>query len=128
MPHAAHDIGVARQIGTHSDVVEVAPGARWLMISGTPGLGADGAPPGDIIGQAEIAWSHILTILGRAGMGVHDLVKINKYLLHASDIPAYADVRAKFLGQARPASMLVVVPALVRPDFLIEIEAYAAKV
>ena len=77
MPHAAHDIGVARQIGTHSDVVEVAPGARWLMISGTPGLGADGAPPGDIIGQAEIAWSHILTILGRAGMGVHDLVKIN---------------------------------------------------
>src|SRR6266508_5810914 len=50
-----------------------------------------------------------------------------QYLLHASDIPAYADVRAKFLGQARPASMLVVVPALVRPDFLIEIEAYAAK-
>jgi 2-iminobutanoate/2-iminopropanoate deaminase len=128
MSHASHDIGVARQIGTYIDAVEAAPGARWLMISGTPGLGADGALPGDIVGQAEIAWSHILTILGQAGMGIHDVVKINQYLLRASDIPAYAKVRAKFLGQARPASTLLVVPALARPDFLIEVEACAAKV
>jgi 2-iminobutanoate/2-iminopropanoate deaminase len=31
------------------------------------------------------------------------------------------------MGDARPASMLLVVPALVRPEFLVEIEACAAK-
>jgi enamine deaminase RidA (YjgF/YER057c/UK114 family) len=38
----------------------------------------------------------------------------------------FSPIRARWLGDNRPASMLVVVPALVRPEFLIEIEAYAA--
>ena len=49
-------------------------------------------------------------------------------LTHAEDIPAYAKVRSRFLGSARPASMLLIVPELVRPEFLLEIEAVAAKV
>jgi 2-iminobutanoate/2-iminopropanoate deaminase len=36
-------------------------------------------------------------------------------------------VRARFLGDARPASMLLLTPALVRPEFLLEVEAIAAK-
>jgi 2-iminobutanoate/2-iminopropanoate deaminase len=47
--------------------------------------------------------------------------------VRASDIPAYAQIRARVLGDARPASMLLVVPALVRPEFLLEIDAVAAK-
>jgi 2-iminobutanoate/2-iminopropanoate deaminase len=123
-----HDIGVATQIGTYSDGVEVPQGARWLYTAGTPGLAADGTLPADIAGQAEIAWKHIATLLERAGMTVHDLVKVTQYLLRAEDIPAYAAVRKRFLGDARPASMLLVVPALVRPDFLVEVEIVAAKV
>ena len=61
-------------------------------------------------------------------MSVHDLVKITQYLTRPSDIPAYAAVRERVLDGARPASMLLIVPELVRPDFLLEIEAYAAKV
>ena len=128
MSHRLHDIGVARQIGTYSDAVEVAPNARWLFTAGTPGLSTDGALPADITGQAELAWSHIVTMLERAGMSVHDLVKITQYLTRTSDIPAYAAVRQRVLDGARPASMLLIVPELVRPDFLLEIEAYAAKV
>ena len=60
-------------------------------------------------------------------MNVNDLVKVTHYLLRAEDIPAYVQVRAKFLGDARPASMLLIVPALVKPNFLLEIEAIAAK-
>ena len=48
----------------------------------------------------------------RAGMTVHDLVKVTQYLLRAEDIPAYAAVRKRFLGDARPASMLLVSDAL----------------
>jgi len=124
--HAIHDIGVARRIGTYSDAIEVAPNRRWLVTSGTPGMTADATVPGDITAQAEVAWTHIVTMLGRAGMDVGDLVKITQYLLRASDISAYAKVRAQFLGDARPASMLLIVPALVRPEFLVEIEACAA--
>jgi enamine deaminase RidA (YjgF/YER057c/UK114 family) len=54
-------------------------------------------------------------------------VKVTQYLTNANDIAAHAEVRARFLGSARPASMLVVVPALVWPQMTIEIEAWAAR-
>ena len=122
-----HDIGVASQIGTYSDAIEVPSGQRWLNTAGTPGLAVDGTLPADIAGQSEIAWRHIITLLERADMTVHDLVKVTQYLLRAEDIRPYAAVRSRFLGSARPASMLLIVPALVRPEFLLEVEAVAAK-
>lgn len=127
MPNQIHDIGVASKIGLYSDATEVPANARWLFTSGTPGLPLDGLLPPDIVGQAEIAWTHIVTMLDQAGMAVQDLVKVTHYLTRASDIPAYVKVRARFLGDARPAAMLLIVPELVRPEFLLEIEAYAAK-
>jgi 2-iminobutanoate/2-iminopropanoate deaminase len=122
-----HDIGVASQIGKYGDAMEVAANSRWLLTSGTPGLALDGALPDDIAAQSELAWSHIVALLGRAGMTVGDLVKVTQYLTSESDIARYAQVRSRFLGDARPASMLMVIPALVRPGFLVEIEIVAAK-
>lgn len=127
MTHKIHDIGVAARIGTYSDCIEASPNQRWLFTSGTPGMDAAGELPGDITAQAELAWGHILTMLDRAGMAVGDLVKITQYLTRAEDIPAYAKVRARVLGEARPASMMLVVAALPRPEFLLEIEAVAAR-
>ena len=127
MANKFHDVGVASQIGTYSDAVEAPAGARWLFTSGTPGLARDGALPDDIAGQAEIAWRHIVDMLAQAGMTVADLVKVTHYLTRASDIAGYVKVRARFLGDARPASMLLVVPELVRPQFLLEVEAITAK-
>ncbi len=127
MPHTRHDVGVARQIGSYSDAVEVAPHARWLFTAGTPGLALDGSLPTDIAGQAELAWTHIVAMLKRAEMDVHDLVRVTHYLVRPEDIPGYVAVRARFLGTARPASMLLIVPGLVRPEFLLEVEAHAAK-
>ena len=101
--------------------------ARWLITAGTPGLGPDGHLPADITGQAEIAWTHIVACLERAGMTVDNIVKVTQYLVQPADIPAYAKVRALFLGSARPASMLLVVPALVRAEFLVEVEVQAAR-
>lgn len=127
MTRTIHDIGVACQVGRYSDAVEVRGNARWLFTSGTPGLAVDGALPADITGQAELAWRHIIAMLERAGMAVNDLVKVTHYLLRPADIPAYVEVRTRVLGAARPASMLLVVPQLAKPEFLLEIEAYAAK-
>lgn len=43
------------------------------------------------------------------------------------NMSAYAEVRARFLGDARAASMLLTIPQLVWPEFVIEVEVLAAK-
>jgi enamine deaminase RidA (YjgF/YER057c/UK114 family) len=127
MHHAIVEIGVARQIGAYSDAIEVKPGLRWLLTSGTPGLATNGDLPADITGQAELAWAHIGRMLAQANMTVADIVKATTYLTRAQDMPPYAKVRTRVLGDARPAFMLLVVPQLVRPEFLLEVEVVAAS-
>jgi 2-iminobutanoate/2-iminopropanoate deaminase len=120
-----HDIGVASQIGKYSDAVETSCPGRLLFLSGTPGLAPDGTLPATFEEQAEQAWKNVIALLENAGMGPEHLVKISQYLIRSEDVPLYPPIRAKWLGDNRPASMLVIVPGLVRPDILIEIEAYA---
>jgi enamine deaminase RidA (YjgF/YER057c/UK114 family) len=121
-----HDIGIARQIGNYSDAVEISHTGRILFLSGTPGLTPDGKLSQDFEEQAEQAWRNVLALLELAGMGPDHLVKIVQYLVRSEDIRKYSAVRTKMLGACRPASMLLVISALARPDFLIEIEAYAS--
>ena len=125
--NTSHDIGVAARIGTYSDAVEVASSARWLALSGTPGMTPEGTIPSSFEEEATQAWTNVCAALSTAGFTVDDLVKITQYLTNAGDIAAHAAVRSRFLGSARPASMLLVVPALVWPQMTIEIEAWAAR-
>jgi enamine deaminase RidA (YjgF/YER057c/UK114 family) len=127
MAHQRVDVGVAAKIGSYSDAMLTQPNLRWLMTAGTPGMAPDGTTPEGITAQAEQAWKNIVAMLEKAGMTVNDLVKVTHYLVRSEDIKPYVDVRKRFLGDARPASMLLVVPALVRPEFLVEIEACAAR-
>ena len=83
--------------------------------------------PKDITGQAELAWQHVIGLLKKADMTVADIVKVTQYLTRADDTAAYAKVRSRFLGQVRPASMLLVIPQLVWPGILVEVEIIAAK-
>jgi enamine deaminase RidA (YjgF/YER057c/UK114 family) len=121
-----HDIGVAARIGKYSDAVEVTQPARLLFLSGAPGLDAEGRLPESFAEQADQAWSNVFALLHSAGMGPEHLVKVTQYLTRSEDIPHYPPIRSKWLGEHRPSSMLAVIPALVRPEFLIEIEVIAA--
>jgi 2-iminobutanoate/2-iminopropanoate deaminase len=125
--HSLYDIGVASQIGSYSDAIGVDANMRWLFTSGTPGLLKEKKLPGDIRQQAAATWENILSLLKRAEMTVDDIVRVTQYLVHAEDVQAYAAVRKTYLGDAKPASMLLVIPQLVWPDILIEIEVIAAK-
>jgi 2-iminobutanoate/2-iminopropanoate deaminase len=58
-------------------------------------------------------------------MGPEHLVKVTQYLVRIEDLPLYPPIRVKWLKDNRPASMLVIVPGLVRPYILIEVEGYA---
>jgi 2-iminobutanoate/2-iminopropanoate deaminase len=127
MTHKLHDLGVASQIGLYSDAVEVAGNQRWLITAGTPGLTATGELPDDIKGQSEIAWKHIMAMLDAAGMTVADIIKVTQYLIKPEHIVSYAQVRNRVLAGLKPASMLLVIPQLVRPEFLVEVEIIAVK-
>src|SRR5215469_5429349 len=81
----------------------------------------------DITGQSELAWENMLRVLSKADMTVDDIVKVTQYLTRAEDIKACSQVRNRFLGTARPASMLLVIPQLVWPNLLVEVEIIAAK-
>jgi len=125
MERIDHQTGIAKQISTYSDATEVRSPTRWLFTAGTPGLTQDGHLPKGIVEQSELAWKNILDALAKADMTIANVVKVNTSLIDAGDIPAYGSVRAKVFGDARPASMLAIVPGLVRPEILVEIEVVA---
>ena len=125
--NVSRNVGVAAKIGTYSDAIETAPGARWLITSGTPGLDVQGTLPEDFASQATLAWENCLRMLAAADMGVHDIVKITQYLTRRADLEAYRPIRSRFLGEARPASMLSFVNELVWPNMYFELEIIAAR-
>jgi len=68
---------------------------------------------------------NILSALQKGGMGP-STCQNRSISLRTEDLPAYAAIRSRFLGDCRPASMLLVAAALPKSGFLIEIEAIAA--
>ncbi len=98
---------------------------RILEISGQIGLDASGRVPGDFEAQARLAWENLLAVLAEAGMTPANLIKVTAFLTDPADYAAYAALRGDYLGDARPASTLLVVAALARPEWLVEIEATA---
>jgi 2-iminobutanoate/2-iminopropanoate deaminase len=119
------DAGIARQIGHYADAVRVPAGYDQILVSGTPGLAPDGSLPGDMTGQATQAWQNIETTLHQAGASLADIVSVRQWLTRATDVRAYVDVRNRFITH-KPVFMLGVIPGLVRPAFLIEVEVVAA--
>jgi 2-iminobutanoate/2-iminopropanoate deaminase len=118
---------VAAPAGPYSHGVEIPANARVLYLAGQIGNARDGTMPADVEGQADQCWKNIKAVLAAAGMGVEHLVKCTHFLTRAEDVPAYGKVRTRHLGEARPASTLLVISALARPGMLVEVEAIAAK-
>jgi 2-iminobutanoate/2-iminopropanoate deaminase len=113
--------------GVYSHGVIVPANARWLYVSGQTGTRPDRSVPASVEEQTEVVWQNLLAVLAEGGMAVTDIVKITSFLTRAEDYARFAPVRAKYLGDHRPASTLLVVSALARPEFKVEVEAVAAK-
>lgn len=118
------DAGVAHQIGRYADAVRVPAGYDQILVSGTPGITADGSVPDDIAGESTQAWRNISAVLSLAGASLADIVSIRQWLTDAGDIGAYVTVRSHFVKH-EPASFLGVIPALVWPNLKVEVEVIA---
>ncbi len=118
---------IAAPIAAYSHGVEIPANARILHTAGQVGLRTDGTTPEGITAQTEVVWTNLVAILASAGMGIEDVVKVVTYVISEDDFWPMAQARAKFLGDARPASTGVIVKALAKPDWLVEVEVIAAK-
>ncbi len=110
----------------YSHGVEVPAGKRLVLCSGQLGIGADDSIPEDAGAQAELCFSNIAAILGEAGLGLADIVRINAYVTDRAHLRPYMDVRDRLFSDPAPASTLMIVSGFARPEFKVEIEAIAA--
>ena len=103
------------------------------FISGQVALNGDGAlvGPGDIAAQTRQALANVHAIVRALGADWPDVARFGWYVLDASAVQVIRDVRDEIIRPAlgdrpNPASSLVQVAALVRPEFLIEVDAVVA--
>ena len=80
---------------------------------------------GDVSAQAEQAMANIAMLLGEAGGELEDIVKITIYLVDPRFREPVYQVVGKWLKGVYPVSTGIVVSALARPEWLVEIDAIA---
>jgi reactive intermediate/imine deaminase len=110
----------------YTHVVAVS-GGRTVYISGQIALDREGhlAGANDMKAQAEQVFKNLQAALAAAGATFADVVKMNTYTTDMAQAAAIREVRARYLGDVAPASTLVQVVHLARPEFMLEIEAIA---
>lgn len=124
-PHTPPGIAPPAALYVHG--METPANVRWLFISGQVGVRPDGRAGKDAREQAEIVWGNIQAILQSASMTVRDIVKLTTFAVAREHLPPLREVRERVLDGHKPASTLLIVAALGQPQWLVEVEAYAAK-
>jgi reactive intermediate/imine deaminase len=113
---------------THVVEVDVSGRAKMVYIAGQIAFDKDGklVGAGDMKAQAEQVFKNLEAALASAGAKFSDVVKMNTYVTDMSKAADVREVRAKYFGDTSPASTLVQVAALARPELMIEVEVVAA--
>jgi enamine deaminase RidA (YjgF/YER057c/UK114 family) len=100
---------------------------RLAFIAGQVSADKSGAVvgKGDFRAQAKQVFENLKTAVEAAGGTMADVAKINIYATDISQIAVLREVRGQYFTGTLPASTLVQVVALARPEYLLEIEAIA---
>ena len=116
--------GQAEPISHFTDAVRA---GDLLFVSGVVPVDENRALVGgdDVVAQARAVFENMRAILSAAGCTFADVVKVTVFLTDIADRPLVNPVRQEVFGDARPASTLVEVSALVIPGARIEIDAVA---
>ena len=127
---------IATPGGNYEHGAEYPPGSRVLYTAGQVGIPPGGAAPDDFFEQADITWQSIAKILRDADMTTADIIRVNHFLTAATAdvgdvfanlvVPYDNQVATQHFGTVKPASTLVFIPALVAPQFQLEVEIVAA--
>jgi 2-iminobutanoate/2-iminopropanoate deaminase len=96
---------------------------EWLFISGLTAFGEN--TPSDIVEQTEVTMDRMQKVLEAEGGSLKDVIRVTVYVTELDKIMEIHEVRHRYFGDALPASTLVQVTALVRPELKFEMEAIA---
>ena len=96
-----------------------------IAVSGTGPIAEDGstASPGDAYAQAKRCLEIIATAIKEAGGRLENVFRTRMYITDAANQDNVGRAHGEYFGEIKPASTMVVVKALVRDDWLVEIEA-----
>ena len=102
---------------------------QMLHTAGIVGVRTDGSVPAAIGDQAEVIWTGILALLAEAEMVPTDIVSVTTYVVASqlSELGTVMRSRDHHLSNHLAASTLVTVPALARPEWLMEISVVAVS-
>ncbi|MBO4257536.1 RidA family protein [Streptomyces griseorubiginosus] len=101
---------------------------RFVAIAGQLALDEDGklVGEGDAVAQARQVFANLGRCLAAAGATFDDVVKLTFFVTDMAHMPAIREARAAHIPDDRlPAASALQVASLVRPEFLMEIEAFA---
>lgn len=123
--------GVAAPGGLYSHASR-AVSSGLIFVAGQLAIDAQGGMvgTGDFAAQMRQVFANLSAALSAAGATFADVAKFSTFLTRESDIPAFAETRKELFGRlypggSYPPNTLIVVSRLVRPEFLIEVEAVA---
>jgi enamine deaminase RidA (YjgF/YER057c/UK114 family) len=111
-----------------NDLCQVVVAGNIVFVRGQVGQDLDTSESvgrGDVAAQTEQAMSNINMLLEEAGSGLEDICKIVIYLVDALYREPVYRVVGRWLKGVYPVSTGLVVSALARPEWLVEIDVTA---
>ena len=101
---------------------------RFVAVSGQCAFAEDGTVVGvdDPAAQARQVFANLRRCLAAAGASFDDVIKLTYFVTDIAHLPAVRAARDEVIDPVRqPSSSAVQVAALIRPELLVEIEAFA---
>lgn len=125
--HTIDPNGLFESRPTFSHVSTSSGPCRIITTAGQVGADQNGVVPESVETQIELAFTNLRRCLEAAGASVKDVLKLTYYIVNYDpNNRRHFKPLVKFLDGHRPATTLVAVPALAKPEFLFEVEATAA--
>lgn len=125
MPHQLITSGSTfeQEIGYSRAVVD----GDWIFVSGTTGFDySKMIIQDDLVEQTEQCFKNIQAALNEAGSNLRDIVRVTYVLPDAADFPKCWPTMRKYLGEVRPAAMMISA-GLSDPRMRIEIQMTARR-
>ncbi|MCM8556321.1 RidA family protein [Sphingomicrobium sediminis] len=97
-----------------------------ILVAGTGPVEEDGtSTPGGAAEQTRRCFTIAQRAIEELGGTIADTVRTRMYITDTADADSIGKVHAEFFGEVRPAATMVVVAALLREEWRVEIEVEA---